>query len=253
MRHIAWIDGHVVEAAELRHDVPYVMQRIHTIRGKACNAYIHVVVMREAAEYMFAFASLITGADVERIISRLLESAYAPLDRSVPVVMRLNSRGELSFEVEEPTYGCGAYLRAKRLVGVEIEHFPPMPIMAQSSESVAIDVMTNHRVRSLGGDMALWVDSNGNLISHPWMPLFVYHKGAIFTPEEYTSVEYIVATKAIEEAGYSVYVRAIPGSALSIIDELFVVDVMGVTSLSMTRKHRLQSSVAIRVAQMMEP
>ena len=253
MKRLAWIDGMVVEASQLRWDEPYVMQRIHTLGGRAYNVDAHLFVLREASEYMFTFASLITSASVERIVAKLLDCAYAPVECSVPVVMRLYADGSLSFEVENPTYGRGVYLRAKRYVGVEIEHSLPMPIMVQSSESCAADVMADRRVSFLGGDVALWVDVEGNLISRPWMPLFVYYQGVVFTPEEFHSVEYRMASKAITAAGYDLRVRAISGSALTIIDELFLVDVMGVSSLGAARKHRLQSSVAIRVAKKMEP
>lgn len=253
MRHIAWIDGMVIDASQLRLDIPFVLQRIHTLAGKVYNAHAHVVVLREASGYMFGFMSLITGADVERIVSKLLECAHAPIECSVPVVMRLDSRGMLSFEIESPTYGRGAYLRAKRGVGVEIEHSAPIAIMAESSESVAIDAMTECRVAHQGGDIALWTDTSGNLISRPWMPLFVYHKDNVYTPVEFHSVEYSVAARAIRAAGYNLYVHAIPSSALTAIDELFIVDIMGVNSLGVVRKHRLRSSVAIRVAKMMEP
>lgn len=253
MRYLAWIDGRVVEASQLRQDMPYVMQRIHTLGGCVYNANNHLFVLREASEYLFSFASLITPSSVERIVAKLLDCAYAPLECSVPVVMRLYADGSLSFEVEAPTYGRGAYLRAKRYVGVEIEHSRPLPIMAQCSESCAADVMTERRVCHLGGDIALWTDAEGNLISLPWRPLFVYYKGVIFTPQEFHSVEYRMASKAIAAAGYELRVRAISSSALTMIDELFMVDVMGVSSLGAVRKHRLQSSVAIRVAKMMEP
>ncbi len=253
MRYVAWIDGMVVDASQLRLDAPFVMQRIHTLAGKVYNAHAHVVVLREASEYMFGFMSLVTGADVERVVSKLLECAHAPLECSVPVAMRLDARGVLSFEIESPTYGRGVYLRAKRGVGVTIEHARPIDIMAESSESIAIDAMTECRVAHQGGDVALWTDASGNLISRPWMPLFVYHKENLYTPAEFHSVEYHMAARAIRAAGYNLYVHAIPSSALTAVDELFIVDIMGVSSLGVVKKHRLRSSVAIKIAKMMEP
>lgn len=253
MRYIAWVDGRVVEASQLRLDTPYVMQRIHTLRGEAHNANIHVAIMREASEIMFGFSSLITADDVVRIVSKLVECANAPIDYSVPVVMRLDALGVLSFEIETPTFGCGVYLRARRCAGVEIKHVVPVPIVAQSSESVAVDAMTERRVAYQGGDVAICVDDADNVVSRPWAPIFVFYKGRLFTPVEYPTIEYRMVAKAAKRVGVELVVHAIPTSALERMDEIFVVDIMGVTSLSSIRKHRLRSSLAIRLANAMEP
>jgi hypothetical protein len=129
----------------------------------------------------------------------------------------------------------------------------PIPIMAESSESIAADRMTDRRVLHFGGDVALWVDDNGNLISRPWAPIFVYHNSVVYTPAELTSVEYTLAMRAIKKCGYELRVQPIHGSMLTLIDELFIVDIMGVSSVSSVRQHRLRSSVAIKIAKMMEP
>lgn len=253
MRELAWVDGRVVDASQLRLDVPYVMQRIHTLGGEVYGAYAHVVVMREASEYMFGFCSLVKGADVERIVSKLVACANAPADYSVPVTMRLDAMGELTFVVEPQTYGRGVYHRAARFTGVTIAHSTPIEIMAQTSESVAVDAMAKSRVAHRGGDMALSVDGEGNLISYPWSPLFVYYKEQLITPVEYHSVEYRMAVSAANELGIKVSVYPIPHSALERVDEIFVVDIMGVSSLAKIEKHRLRSSVAMKLARMMEP
>lgn len=253
MRSIAWIDGRVVEASQLRLDVPYVMQRIHTLGGKVYGANTHVVIMREASEYMFGFSSLIAAADVERIASKLVACANAPMDYSVPVVMRLDARGVLSFEVEKPTYGHGIYLRARRYAGVEIEYVVPYPIVAQSSESVASDAMTTRRVAHLGGDVAVRVDAEGNVLSCPWAPIFVFYKGRLYTPMEYPSVEYRMVSRAAKAANVELAVYPIPSSALGRVEEIFIVDIMGVSALASIKNHRLRSSVAMKLAKVMEP
>ena len=253
MRHIAWIDGRVVEASQLRLEVPYVMQRLHTLGGEVYSANAHVIILREASQFMFGFSSLVTAADVERIASKLVACANAPTDYSVPVAMRLNAMGELSFEVENPTFGHGAYLRARRPVGVDIEYVAPMPIIAQSSESVAADAMITRRVAHRGGDVAIRVDGEGNIVSTPWMPIFIFHKGRLYTPTEYPSVEYRMVAMAAKRANVELVVYPIPNSALERVEEIFVADIMGLSSLASIKKHRLRSSVAMKLAKVMEP
>lgn len=253
MRNVAWVDGRVVEASQLRLDTPYVMQRIHTLGGEVYGANTHVLILREASEYMFGFSSLVTAADVVRIVSKLVECANAPSNYSVPVVMRLEAHGVLSFEVENPTFGQGVYLRAKRPAGVDIEYVVPTPIIAQSSESIASDAMTARRVAHLGGDIAVRIDGDGNLISSPWSPIFVYHKGCLYTPADYPSVEYRMVAKAAKKIGVELAVYPIPCSALERVDEIFVVDIMGVSSLASIKNHRLRSTVAMKLAKVMEP
>ena len=99
----------------------------------------------------------------------------------------------------------------------------------------------------------MWVDAEGKLISRPWYPIFVCYKGTWFTPTEYESVEYGVAVRAIEKVGQRLFVRDIPESALELIDEMFVADIMGITSYASIKKHRLLSSVTTRIATAMEP
>lgn len=252
MRLLAWVDGRVVEAYELRLKSPYVMQRIHTLDGVAYNLEAHIDVLRRESEHKFGFASVIGANDAQRIIGRLLELSHVGGSLSVPVVMRLDDSASLTFEVESPTFGCGGYLRAKRDVGVVLTMNEPSSV-AQTSVSVALDAMANSQVRPLGGNSAVWVDAEGKLISRPWCPIFVCYKGTWFTPTEYESVEYGVAVRAIEKVGQRLFVRDIPESALELIDEMFVADIMGITSYASIKKHRLLSSVTTRIATAMEP
>ena len=79
MKQLAWIDGRVVEASTLRTDEPFVMQRIHTLAGRAYNLERHLAVLNRDAETLFGFATLCTAMDAEDIISRLLVGSHAPL------------------------------------------------------------------------------------------------------------------------------------------------------------------------------
>ena len=79
MKCLAWIDGRVVEVSELPLGEPFVMQRIHTLNHAVYDAYAHVVVMRETTGELFGFQTLATGSDVERIVTKLLDIANAPL------------------------------------------------------------------------------------------------------------------------------------------------------------------------------
>ena len=145
MRLLAWLDGGVFEAEKLRVDLPFVMQRIHTLAGKAYNVERHVDVLRRASEELFGFASLCSARDVQRIIGRLVELSRVSTMLSVPVAMRLDAEGSLSFEVEQPTFGTGGYLRAKRESGVP--YVMPQPvIMAQTKASIAMDDMADYAV-----------------------------------------------------------------------------------------------------------
>ena len=252
MRLLAWLDGGVFEAEKLRVDLPFVMQRIHTLAGKAYNVERHVDVLRRASEELFGFASLCSARDVQRIIGRLVELSRVSTMLSVPVAMRLDAEGSLSFEVEQPTFGTGGYLRAKRESGVP--YVMPQPvIMAQTKASIAMDDMADYAVHHMGGDQAIWIAESGDLISRPWRPIFVYYKQYWFTPKRYESVEFEVAERAIKAVGGKLLVRDIPESALEIVDEAFVLDIMGISSFTSIKNHRLLSSMVSRIATKMEP
>ena len=252
MRLLAWFDGEVFEASKLQTTSPFVMQRIHTLGGVVYNLDGHIAQLRAASEELFGFATLCSVRDAQRIITRLIELSRVGTSLSVPVVMRLDSEGRLSFEVEHPTFGRGAYLRAKRDTGMPYEMVEPLS-ESQTVASIGIDMLADYAVRHKGGERAIWVSREGVLLSRPWMPIFVYYKQCWFTPRRFDSVEFRVAVDAIKAAGYKILVRDIPESALEQADEIMVVDIMGISSFSKIKNHRLLSSVANRVAQKMEP
>lgn len=124
--------------------------------------------------------------------------------------------------------------------------------MSQNSVTVTLDAMYDARVRGKG-DMAILVDSNKEVISRPWLPIFAVFNSVVYTPMEYDSVEYTVVCEAIRRAGMKFVVRPIPMASLLRMDEVFVADAMGITSLSSIQESRLLSVVATLVASRMEP
>ena len=248
---LAWVDGVVVDASTLRCDVPYVMQRIHTLGGRPRSVARHLALLNEAAEYLFGLATLCRVADAERIIARLLEVSHANASFSYPVAMRLDCRGLLSFEVEPPTFGRGYYLRAKRLHGEVLEGVTTDTV-AQSSVSVALDAMAESRVAVRGGECAVLVDERRMLISRPWLPIFAVYGSRVYTPVEHRSVEFITARRAIERLGMELVVRPLSEEVLERVEELFVVDIMGVSAYADIRQHSLLSAVAKRIAEAIE-
>ena len=249
---LAWIDGRVVEASELRFEVPYILQRLHTLDYKVYAAAEHIRLLREDSERLLGFATLCRIADVERIVSKLLELSNVSRSLSCPVAMRIDALGRLSFEVEAPMYNAGYYLRAKRYEATAVVRYMPNSV-AQTSVSVAIDAMAESQAQCMGGGVALWVDEGGMLISRPWNPVFVYHNQCVYTPCEHSSVEYRNVRQAVERLGYKLIIRDIPLDKLVNIEEIFVADAMCLTSFSNINKHRLLSMAALRIAKKMEP
>ncbi len=251
MRLLVWDDGCVVEASQFSLRNPYILQRIHTIGYKAYNLERHVALMRGASADLFGFESLCRVEDAARIIRKLLEKSRVSSSLSCPVAMRLESSGRLSFEVEMPSLTSGCYLRASRPVAALIRASMPQSVV-QTSVTVAIDAMMDSRIVGYG-DAALWLDDADELISRPWRPVFGVYGGRVFTSAEYDSVEYVMARDAIRRAGMELEVRRIPLNALVRMDEVFVVDVMGVTSVLAIKEHRLLSMATSRIADRMEP
>ena len=248
---LVWSDGRVVEASEFRLAHPFVLQRIHTLGYKAYNMAQHIDVMRRASIELFGFASLCRTEDAERIIEQLTKLSRISPTLSCTVAMRLNSLGELSFEVERPSYYSGASLSVRRPKGVfftvsELEY------QTQNSVTIALDAMYDARVQDRG-DMAILVDYRKEVISRPWLPIFAVFHNVVYTPTEHDSVEYRVVRDAIQHAGIELVVRPIPADALLRMDEVFVADVMGLTAFASIKESRLLSVIATLVASRMEP
>lgn len=251
MKLLVWSDGRVVEAKEFRQSHPFVLQRIHTLGYKAFNVARHIEIMRNASMSLFGFASLCRAEDAARIIEQLTKLSRISPNLSCIVLMRLNSIGELSFEVDAPSYYSGATLSVKRPKGVFFTA-PHPETLSPDSVTIALDAMCDARVQDRG-DMAILVDSQGEVISRPWLPLFAVFHNVIYTPAEYDTVEYRIVRDAIYRAGIELVVRPIPQASLLRMDEVFIADVMGLTSLSSIQESRLLSVVAALVASRMEP
>lgn len=252
MKLLVWNDGVIVEAAQFSLDKPYVMQRIHTLGYKAYNVTSHVELLREDTMRMFGFASLCTPLDAKRIIEKLLELSRVSPRLSTPVVMRLTIDGALSFEVESSLYDMGVNLRAKRFVGVGVVMHAPN-VQCQTSASVAIDAITDAMVEKRGGNIAVWCDASGDVVSLPWRPLFAIQGRVVYTPCVHKTAEYLGVAEAIKRAGLELMAHPIPVAALEHMDEVFMADIMAVSSLSSIKNHRLLSVVTLRVVDKMEP
>lgn len=252
MRLLAWKDGEVLEASKLSLEHPYVMQRVHTLDHKAYNIAHHIELLREGSMTLFGFASRCGVADAERIAGKLLEHSRVTTLLSTPVAMRLDSEGSLSFEVESPLYTSGIQLKAKRLYGIDVVMTTPNT-RCQTSTTVATDAMLESTIRWHGGEVAIWVDSEENVINIPWRPIFAIHSGVVYTPCELDTVEYTSVVQAINRLGMKLFVRTIPFESLLRMDEVFVADIMNVTSLSAIKNSRLLSVYTSRIVDRMEP
>lgn len=246
MKLMAWDDGRVVETKDFRLPYPYVLQRVHTLDYQPYNISRHLMLLRDASIALFGFATLCSVADAERIITRLLDLSRVSRKLSTPVAMRLDALGHLSFEVEQPILYEGYSLRAKR-ISLATLTMPLPEYMSQTSVSVAVDAMADSRVAG-SADAALWVDDKGGVISRPWMPLFAVYDGRVYTPAEYNTVEYIVTRDAIRRVGAELIVHPMTVASLKRMDEVFMVDAMGVTSVATIEEHRLLSMITARIA-----
>lgn len=252
MRLLAWKDGNVIEAAKLSLEHPYVMQRVHSLNHKAYSVAHHVEVLREASMRLFGFASRCGAADAQRIIDKLLEHSRVSPSLSTPIAMRIDCTGELTFEVEAPLYNTGIYLRAKRLVGETIQMEAPT-VNCQTSATIATDAMAHAIVKWHGGDTPIWVDSNNYVISLPWQPIFTIHNNKVYTPSKLNTVEYTNVAQALRRQELDLIVRDIPADSLQRMNEIFLADIMAVTSLSAIKNNRLLSVVTSRIVDKMEP
>jgi branched-subunit amino acid aminotransferase/4-amino-4-deoxychorismate lyase len=251
MKLLVWSDGRVVDASEFRLSSPFVLQRIHTLGYKAFNVAQHIDIMRRASVELFGFASLCRAEDAERIIEQLTRLSRVSPNLSCTVAMRLSSVGELSFEVEQPSYYSGTALSVKRPKGVFFTASQPEEI-SQNSVTIALDAMYDARVQDRG-DIAVLVDFRKEIISRPWLPIFAVYHNVVYTPAAYDTVEYILVRDAIKSAGIELVIRSIPMDSLLRMDEVFVADTMGLTSLSSIKESRLLSVVATLIANRMEP
>ena len=251
MKMYVWDDGRVVDSSEFRLRHPFILQRIHTIGYKAFNVAQHIDILRSASMVLFGFASLCDARSAENIIGQLTKLSRINLSLSCTVAMRLNSLGELSFEVEGPSFYRGAELSVKRPRGVFLTT-PHPDSVSQTSVTLALDAMYDARVQGRG-DVAILVDSNKEVISRPWLPIFAVFRNVIYTPKEHDTVEYCAVRAAAQRAGVEFVVRPIPMESLLRMDEVFVADIQGLTSLSSIQDSRLLSVVAALVASRMEP
>lgn len=230
MQYLTWFDGRVVDSSTLRFDVPYIRYRLHTLNHRVYDADIAVNILRSESATIFGFSSLISALDINRLVSRLLDTAYAPTSVSVPVDLRLDSYGRLSFTLCEPTFGQGYYLRAcsRKADSIVAANYD---LLVQTSVTESQDAMYDAVVRIRGAEEAILVDSEGMVISRPWRPIFIIDNNrAVFTPIKFPTAEYQRIARAIKSMGLKLSVVDIPWSAMCAAQEVFVADAMAVTA-----------------------
>lgn len=247
----AWVDGRTVETWQLPATRPYVTERVHTIGYRARRIDEHLAVMRAASETMFGFSSILRAGEAERIAAGLLARNAMTRTLSCPVRLRLTAKAELIVECEEPTFGAGCYLRAMMPAAASLRYDVP-PWDCRSSMNEEIASAADRIVCMSGADTAIRIDSDDMVVGRPWSPLFLVRERYVFTPCAYASVEYAMAVEAIARSGLSLHVRRFTAQALEYADELFTVDVMGMTAYSRIDGRRLSSTMAARVASFME-
>ena len=241
MRFLAWNDGRVVEASQLQHDAPYLLYRIHSYNHIVYNAVYAVKHMQMATEYYFGFNTLVKPSDVERIATKLLEVCFAPKYISVPIDLRINIYGELSITVCDPSYGKGYYMRALRPALGIVEASYSKDIV-QTSVSVATDYWVQGVVKRAGGDEAVVVDKQGLVVSLAWRLLFIVTPTTVYTPMEYDVAEFKAVRNAVKATNLQFVVCDIPQNILTLAEEIFTVDAMGVTSYSRIKDTPLMMS-----------
>lgn len=240
-----------MEVSQFNIQRPYAMQCIHTLHYQPYNLSRHLALITDATEELFGFATLCRVADAERIITKLLELSRVSPTLSTPVVMRIESSGRLSFEVKASSFNDGYYLRASRLTPA-ILRMPLPEYRHESSLTVALDLLADNMAISRGGDVAIWVDDKGDVISRPWRPIFAVHRDNVYTPEEFDTVEYVIVKEAIARANLNLIIHDIPCDSLTRMDELFLADAMGISSFQRINNHKLLSVAASRIASQMK-
>ncbi len=168
---------------------------------------------------------------------------------SCPVKISVAADARMIVECESATFGAGCYLRAKMPSLAALQYDMPMPWGGYpSSLSEQAAALADLRVRISGAEKAIRLDGRMMIAGSPWSVPFLVKDNHVFAPSESTSVEYLTACEAIRAAGLPLHVRALSHRALDNADEIFTVDIMGMTSYSRIGRRPLSSTAASRIA-----
>lgn len=245
-----WIDGETVEssAAADRCGV-YVLERVHTLDYRVRRLAEHLARLRAACEQAFGFAPICSVGDLADDIAGLLARNRMTRRVSCPVKISVAADARMIVECESATFGAGCYLRAKMPSLAALQYDMPMPWGGYpSSLSEQAEALADLRVRISGAEKAIRLDGRMMIAGSPWSVPFLVKDNHVFAPSESTSVEYLTACEAIRAAGLPLHVRALSHRALDNADEIFTVDIMGMTSYSRIGRRPLSSTAASRIA-----
>jgi hypothetical protein len=84
------------------------------------------------------------------------------------------------------------------------------------------------------------------------MPVFIVKEYDVFTPTGCDSVEFLLAERAIRQAGYRLTQRRVLTADINDADEIFWVDWQGITSAMQIGQRPCMDIIANKVANIME-
>lgn len=234
-------------------DGPFVYQNIHTFGHKARFVEQHIEYVKRAAEEYFGANAVpkISATRLREEIATLLKFNDISPNASTKVELRVDAGSNYYLLCGKATIYAGYSLRSIRPAAICVHSNMPMNNYPTSA-SLATRQMCDAVARSKGYRAAVIVEDDGGVAIEPAMPVFIVKEYDVFTPTGCDSVEFLLAERAIRQAGYRLTQRRVLTADINDADEIFWVDWQGITSAMQIGQRPCMDIIANKVANIME-
>lgn len=238
-------NGRFATAADLPGE-PYVYQTLHTLGYKALHTGEHLRLANLHGEALFGRSVPLLPVQLQRLVSKLLDSLRYPRMVSCFVELRLYASGTTCLSAGETGLAAGYLFRPVYPDAVTLPFYaPPIPCSA-TREAIRTAGWT---ARAQKASSWVGLDTGGGVACCDGQPFFGVENRTVFTPRVEDSVDYTLAWHAIRNAGYRLVTEALTADRLARFDEIFYVDHRGVTALRQLDGRLLMHILAERIAQ----
>ena len=228
-----------------------LFQQIHVAHGRPRLVAEHVALLERAARRLFGLQARLSAADLEREIVAFVARKRLPDAVSSFVRLELTEEGQMRLLEGGVSLYAGYAVRSIRPQTFSLVYELPLEEWTSVAAESVHDLMRSY-ARGRGLDGVVQVDRLDRCLALGGAQLFAFREGVLLCAVEPQTVEAKLLALAADRLHIALEVGALNRAELARCDELFAVDVQGITSVARCDRYSFMSLRVERLAEEME-
>lgn len=228
-----------------------LFQQIHVAHGRPRLVAEHVALLERAARRLFGLQARLSAADLEREIVAFVARKRLPDAVSSFVRLELTEEGQARLSEGGISHYAGYAVRSIRPQTFSLVYELPLEEWTSVAAEAVHGLMRSY-AHSRGMDGVVQVDRMDRCLALDGAQLFAFREGVLLCAVEPQTVEAKLLALAADRLHIALEVGALSRAELARCDELFAVDVQGITSVARCDRYSFMSLRVERLAEEME-